>query len=52
MDIILHGGPVGEFSRGLIYRGLVKDLETGTFLHTGPVKNHRGVRSPGTLRDS
>jgi hypothetical protein len=25
-DIILCGGPVGEFSRGLVYRGLVKAL--------------------------
>jgi len=37
-DIILRGGPVGEFSRGLVCRGLVKTLETGTFLHRGPVK--------------
>jgi hypothetical protein len=42
MDIILHGGPVGEFTRGLVYRGLVKALETGTFLHRSPVKNHEG----------
>ena len=41
-DIILHGGPTGEFSRGLVYWGLVKALETGTFLHRGPVKYHGG----------
>jgi len=41
-DIILRRGPVGEFSRGRIYRGLVKALETGTFLHRGPVKYHGG----------
>ena len=28
-------GPAGEFGRGL-----EKTLETGTFLHRGPVKNH------------
>jgi hypothetical protein len=41
-DITLHGGPTGEFGRGLVYRGLVKDLEMGTFLHRGPVKYHGG----------
>ena len=50
-DTILRGGPVGEFSRGLIYWGLVKALETATFLHGGPVKYHWGVHSLGTLRD-
>jgi len=37
-DIIIRGGPIGEFSRGLVYWGVVKALETGTFLHRGPVK--------------
>ena len=37
MDITVRGGPAGEFSRGLVYRGLAKALETGTFLHWGPV---------------
>ena len=35
-------GPAGEFSRGFVYRGLVKALETRTFLHRGPVKYHGG----------
>ena len=52
MDIILYGGPVGKFSRGLVYWGPVKALEMGTFLHRGPVKYHVGVRSLGILRDS
>jgi len=52
MDITLCGGPAGEISRGLVYRGLAKALEMGTFLHRGPVKYHAGVRSPGTLRNS
>ena len=46
-DITLRGGP-SRICRGLVYRGLEKALEMGTFLHRGPVKNH-GVRSPGTL---
>jgi hypothetical protein len=55
-DIILGGGPVGEFSRGLIYWDRVKALVLGTFLHRGPVK-YRGVggggfRSRGILKDS
>jgi len=37
-DITLRGDPVGEFSRGLVYRGLAKALETGTFLHRGHLK--------------
>jgi len=41
-DITLCGGPAGEFGRGLVYRGLEKALETGTFLHKDPVKNHGG----------
>jgi hypothetical protein len=41
-DIILHGG-------GLIYWELEKDVEMDTLLHRGPVKNHGGVCSPGTL---
>jgi hypothetical protein len=41
-DIFLRGGPVGEFSRGLVYRGFVKLLEPDTFLHRGPVKYHGG----------
>jgi hypothetical protein len=42
MDITLHGGPAGEFGRGLVYRRLKKALETGIFLHRGPDKNHGG----------
>jgi hypothetical protein len=38
--ITLHGGPAGEFVGGLICWGLEKTLETGTFLHRGPIKNH------------
>jgi len=38
MDLTL----CGEFGRRLIYRGLKKVLEMGTFLHRGPVKNHGG----------
>ena len=41
MDII-RGGPAGECSRWFIYRGLSKALETGTFLHRGPIKYHGG----------
>jgi len=40
---ITRGGPAGEFGRVLIYRGLEKALEMGTYLHRGSVKNH--VRS-------
>ena len=29
-DITLRGRPAGEFSRGIVYRGLEKALETGT----------------------
>jgi hypothetical protein len=36
------GVPDGEFSRGLVYQGLEKALETGTFLDRGPVENHGG----------
>ena len=36
-DITLRGGHTGEFGRGLVYRGLEKALETGTFFHKGPV---------------
>jgi len=39
-NITLCGGPAGEFSRGLVYRGLAKALEMGTFLRRGPVKYH------------
>lgn len=42
MDITLHGGPAGEFGRGLIYWGLEKALKMGTFLHRDPIKNHGG----------
>jgi len=35
-DITLRGGPAGEFGRRLVYQGLEKTLEMGTFLHTGP----------------
>ena len=41
-EITLHGGPAGEFSRGLVYQGLEKALEMGTFLHRGPVENRGG----------
>jgi hypothetical protein len=51
MDITLHGGPNEEFGRGFIYRGLEKVLETGAFLHRGPVKNH-GENIHRELRDS
>jgi len=48
--ITLLGVPVGEPLKGLVYRGLVKALETGISLHRGPVENNEsGVRSPGTL---
>jgi len=40
MGLILHEGPIGEFSRGLVYQGLVKALEMATFLHKGSVKYH------------
>jgi hypothetical protein len=42
MDIIIRGGPAGECSRWHIYRVLSKALETGTFLHRGPIKYHGG----------
>jgi hypothetical protein len=42
-DITLCGRPVGEFGRRLVYRGIEKALETGTFLHKDPVKNHGGL---------
>jgi hypothetical protein len=42
-------GCPGRICRGLVYWGLEKALKTGTLLHRGPVKNHGGVRSPGTL---
>ena len=51
-DITLRGGPTGEFGRGLAYWRLEKALETGTFLHRGPVKESWGVRSPETQRDN
>jgi len=35
-------GPVGEFSSGQVYRGLMKALGTGTFLHRGLVMYHGG----------
>jgi len=34
-DITLHWDPAGEFGRRLIYQGLGKALEAGTFLHGG-----------------
>ena len=40
MKITHHGGPTREFGRVLIYRGLEKPLEMGTFLHMCSVKNH------------
>jgi len=51
-DIILRGGPAGEFSRELVYRGLVKALETGIFLYRGPVKYHGVSVHRELLRDS
>jgi hypothetical protein len=33
MDITVREGPAGQFRRGLVYWGLAKALETGTFLH-------------------
>jgi len=35
MDITVREGPAGEFSRGLVYRGLAKALGTDIFLHSG-----------------
>jgi len=35
------GAPLGNLVR-LVYRGLAKALETGTFLHRGPLKYHGG----------
>jgi len=52
MDIILCGDPAGEFGRGLIYWGLEKALEMGTFLQRGPVNNHGGFVHKELLRDS
>jgi len=46
------GGPAGEFGSGLIYQGLEKALEMGTFLHWGPVKNHGRSIHQELLRDS
>ena len=40
MDIIISGGPAGECSRWLVYRGLSKALEMDTFLYRGPIKYH------------
>ena len=40
-----HHSPWG----GLIYWELEKAVEMDTLLHRGPVKNHGGVCSPGTL---
>ena len=42
MGIIIGGGPAGECSRWLVYWGLSKALEMGTFLHRGPIKYHVG----------
>ena len=41
-DIIFHGGPAGEFSRGACLLGLAKPLEMGIFLHRSPVKYYGG----------
>ena len=51
-DITLRGGPTGEFSRGLVCRGLAKALETGIFLYRGPVKYHGVSVHRELLRDS
>ena len=39
MKIIHRRGTAGGFRRVIIYRGLEKPLEMGTFLHSGSVKN-------------
>ena len=41
-DITLRWGPCWGICRGLICWGLEKTLETGTFLHRGPIKNRGG----------
>ena len=51
-DIILRGGTTGIFSIGDRLPDLPKALETGTFLHRGPVKYQGRVRLPVTLKDS
>jgi hypothetical protein len=38
MVMRVQGGPAGKFGRGLVYGGLEKTLETGTFLHRDTVK--------------
>jgi len=43
MDITVRGGLAGQFRRGLVYWGLAKALETGTFLHRDFVKYHGGI---------
>ena len=50
--ITLREGLAGEPVRGLIYRGLEKALYMGISPHRGPVENHEGVHSPGTLKNS
>ena len=48
MDITPRGGPTGEFGVGLVYWGLEKALEKGTF-STGALLRIMGFHSPGTL---
>jgi hypothetical protein len=50
-DIILCGGPAGEFSRGFVYRALQRLWRWAPF-SIGALLRIMGVRSPGTLRDS
>jgi hypothetical protein len=52
MDITIHGGPTGNFGRGLLYQGLEKALQMRTFPHRGPVRNHGGSVHWELLRDS
>jgi hypothetical protein len=52
--ITLREGPAGKFGRCLVYGGLEKFLETGIFVHRGPVKDSGGgggFRSLGYLKE-
>jgi len=51
-DITLHGGPAGEFGRGLVYGGLEKALEMAPFSTEALLRIMGGVRSLRTLRDN
>ena len=50
-DITLRGDHTGEFSRGLVYQGLVKALETGVSLCRSPFGN-LGSPLTGNFRHS